>query len=212
MGHPTSELILQSRAVCVVLGTAASLSPSQKPLRSRKGPRPLFSGGFVLGARFPHLVQLGTAAQQPCPGQQSTQACCRDLVLYFHPPLQLKSIGSPPDSQGTCLPSPPKPRCHRRVPASVPGHWLRDTTGVGMAANTLLIPSGKAKRSDVGTADDHGWGADGECTGCWLGCPISTPSCCLEVSASPSLTAGDAAGRAGQGLSTQSRRCVSSRQ
>lgn len=100
MGHPASELILQSRAVCVVLGTAASLSPSQKPLRSRKGPRPVFSGGFVLGARFPHLVQLGTAAQQPCPGQQSTQACCRDLVLYFHPPLQLKSIGSPQIPKG----------------------------------------------------------------------------------------------------------------
>lgn len=31
-GHPNSGLILQSRAVCAVLGTAASLSPFQKPL------------------------------------------------------------------------------------------------------------------------------------------------------------------------------------
>lgn len=112
-------------------------------------------------AGFPHLIQQGAAAQQPNPGQQSTQACCRDLVLYFHPLLQLKSIGSPPDSRGTCLPSPPKPRCHGCVPASVPEHWLRDTTRVGAAANTLLIPSGKAKQSDVGTVDAGGLTAGG---------------------------------------------------
>lgn len=42
---------------------------------------------------------------------------------------------------------------------------------------------------------------------CWLTFPFLSQTCCPEAPASlrPSLTAGDAAGRAGQGLAMQSR-------
>lgn len=69
-GGPVGGLPLpaptEQSSVCGAQHRNSTTQPSPKPHRPKKGPSPCFSGGFMLGMRFPHFMQLkklGDAAQ-----------------------------------------------------------------------------------------------------------------------------------------------------